>query len=115
MVRVFMTALFALAAPPEPVSAEAPDTLDRRCYGLMAALAETDDPRIREAALVGAQYFLGRLDAGAGGFDPDAPLPSSGADAEREQLIRRCGALMGAGGRDFRALGQRLARAADPV
>lgn len=115
MVRVFLTALFALAASPEPVSAEASANLDRRCYGLMAQLAAADDPRIRDAALVGAQYFLGRLDAGAAGFDPDTPLPSPPGDPERDQLIRRCTALMGAGGRDFRALGQRLARAADPV
>jgi len=92
-------------------SAADANSLDLRCYRLMAELAREDDPRVRSAGMTGAHYFLGRLDAADPGFDPDAdagdapsPLP------EREALVRRCGEAMGAGGRDFRALGERLMR-----
>ena len=98
-------ALFALS------SAADANSLDLRCYRLMAELAREDDPRVRSAGMTGAQYFLGRLDAADPGFDPDVaasgdPLPL----AEHDALVRRCGDAMGAGGRDFRALGERLVR-----
>jgi hypothetical protein len=107
MVSVFFAALFALLAPGDPPG---PAPLDLSCYRLMAELAADDDPRISEAGTTGAQYFLGRIDARAPGFDPDAAEIDRGAEGDREQLITRCGALMGAAGRDFRALGQRLVR-----
>lgn len=81
----------------------------------MAELAGDDDPRIRAAGTTGAQYFLGRIDAAAPGFDPEAQPRPAVLGAEREQLVTRCGALMGAGGRDFRALGERLARPRDTI
>ena len=110
MVSVLSMALVALS------SAADAGSLDLRCYRLMAELAQEDDPRIRSAGLTGAQYFLGRLDSAEPGFDPDS---EGGAEslplAEREGLVRRCGDAMGAGGRDFRALGQRLVNRSDPV
>ena len=110
MVSVFMAALLASAPAPEAAASAAPAALDLRCYRLMAELAEDEDPRIRAAGLTGAQYFLGRIDVSAPDFDP--AVESGGetaAGAARGQLIDRCGALMGAGGRDFRAIGDRLA------
>ena len=110
MVSVFLAVVLAFAphagAPP-PAGNSA---LDQRCYRLMAELADNEDPRIRTAAMTGAQYFLGRLDA-----DGEEPGEVAGplAQREREVLIGRCGDLMGAGGRDFRALGERLARPDD--
>jgi hypothetical protein len=116
MASVFLSALFALtaqeaavAAPPEPAP------LDLRCYRLMAELAADEDPRISAAGLTGAQYFLGRIDARSPGFDPDAAPKPAWADSQREQLVGQCGALMGAGGRDFRNLGQRLTRPRDTI
>ena len=110
MVSVLPVALLALS------SAADANSLDLRCYRLMAELAREDDPRVRSAGMTGAHYFLGRLDAADPDFDPDAeagdaPVPL----VEREALVRRCGQAMGAGGRDFRALGQRLVRRGDPV
>ncbi len=110
MASVFLSALFALTAPGGITPAMEAAALDRRCYRLMAELASDEDPRISAAGLTGAQYFLGRLDAGARGFDPDAETPPALAEAEREQLVGRCAGLMGASGRDFRRLGQGLAR-----
>lgn len=112
MVGVFLTALFALTLSPEPRSAEAGSTLDRRCYALMARLAREEDPQVRSAALVGAQYFIGRIDAAAGG---GAREEAEDAAPEIGTLLRRCADLMSAGGRDFRALGDNLARRGPPV
>lgn len=112
MVGVFLTALFALTLSPEPRSAEAGSALDRRCYALMAQLAREEDPQVRSAAVVGAQYFIGRIDAAAGGA---ARGPAEGSAPESAALLRRCADLMGAGGRDFRALGENLARRGPPV
>ena len=103
-------ALFALS------SAADANSLDLRCYRLMAELAREEDPRIRSAGMTGAQYFLGRLDAVNPGFDPDADAGDEAVSfAERDTLVRRCGDAMGAGGRDFRALGQQLVRRGDPI
>jgi hypothetical protein len=116
MASVFMAALLAFAPSPEAAATAGSHALDLRCYRLMAELAEDEDPRIRAAGFTGAQYFLGRIDARAPGFDPEeAPDGEAGSDAERERLIGQCGALMGAGGRDFRAIGERLVRPADRI
>jgi hypothetical protein len=108
MASVFMAALFALTASGGNHPPAGPASLDVRCYRLMATLAEEDDPTIRAAGITGAQYFLGRIDAAVPGFDPSSERDSGFTGAERERLIGQCGAMMGAGGRDFRALGQRL-------
>ena len=97
-------ALFALS------SAADANSLDLRCYRLMAELAREEDPRIRSAGMTGAHYFLGRLDAANPGFEPEAVADEQTPLAERELLVRQCGEAMGAGGRDFRALGERLVR-----
>jgi hypothetical protein len=108
---MFMAALFALIAPEAASTSAGPASLDVSCYRLMAELAEDEDPRISSAGLTGAQYFLGRIDAQ--GLDPD--LEEEGqkqaAGAAREQLLEQCSALMGAGGRDFRTIGNRLTTA----
>ena len=108
MTSVFLSALFALTAPEGLSPAMEAAVLDRRCYRLMAELAADEDPSISAAGLTGAQYFLGRLDASAPGFEPEAEPGPRLTESERGQLVGRCGALMGAGGRDFRRLGQRL-------
>lgn len=104
--------LLAAAAPaPAPVLADA--GLDRRCYALMAALAGDADPRLRSVGLGAAHYFLGRIDATGAGFDPGAAAAvPEGAD--REALLRRCGAELEAAGHDFRSLGEALARPRRP-
>ena len=107
MVSVFVAALLATTAPAgAPSPAPGAHDLDLRCYRLMAELAEHDDPQVRSAGITGTQYFLGRLDA-AGRQPESAGSPTS--TAEKQSLIGRCSELMGAGGRDFRTLGQRLA------
>jgi hypothetical protein len=107
MVRVFLAALFALSPSPEPASAESPNLLDRRCYALMAQMAEEEDPQVRSAAIIGAQYFLGRMDSTRLGDDPEQAEQEAPSN---DDLLRRCTGLLAAGGRDFRSLGETLVR-----
>jgi hypothetical protein len=113
MVSVFI-ALLAFTNPPNPPPD--PAALDLQCYRLMAQLAQDEDPRISDAGLTGAQYFLGRIDASSPGFDP-ASVSTELTDQGVSQsgLIEQCGALMGAGGRNFRAIGQSLAAKRDTI
>ncbi len=109
MESVLIAALLAaspLAAPGD----NAGPALHRQCFGLMASLAGDDDPRLSAASSQAAQYFLGRIDASDTDFDPDAATEGAPTDgAARMALLRRCGAAMPAGTRDFRALGEALA------
>ena len=113
LLAAMITAASTLAPANEPVAAV---QLDRSCLRLMADLAEDEDPRVRSLGQTAAQYFLGRLDATAPGFDLDsvfeAPAPQG---AERGRLIGACGDAMGAGGRDFRSIGEALAPRSRPT
>jgi len=106
MESLLLAALLAAAASDAP--AAAPPPLDLACFGLMAELADDEDPRLRAAGRVAAQYFLGRIDAAAPGFDPAAAGAPASA-AARERLLRDCGAAMEAGRRDFGTIGATLA------
>jgi hypothetical protein len=106
MESVLIAVVLAAAPTPAPVG-DAVTALDQRCFSLMAELAEDRDPRIRSLGRVAAQYFLGRIDAAAPGFDPEAAAPAEPGD--HDLLLRRCGDAMQAGGRDFRSIGEALA------
>ncbi|HEX8639905.1 MAG TPA: hypothetical protein VF704_02000 [Allosphingosinicella sp.] len=111
MASILLAALFA-AASPANAAASAP-SLDLRCFQLMAELAESDDPRLRSTGQVAAQYFLGRIDASAPDTQLQSPPLISGG--ERHTLLARCGAEMGAAGRDFRAIGEALVPGTRPA
>ena len=107
LLAAMITAASTLAPANEPAAAAA---LDQRCFRLMADLAEDEDPRIRSLGRTAAQYFLGRIDAAAPGFDADAALDGPApAGAARTRLLDACGDAMQAGGRDFRSIGRALA------
>lgn len=111
MSSLFISALLVLAAPEAAAGEAGPAPLDLQCYRLMALLAEDEDPRVGAVAMTGAQYFLGRIDASAPGFDPGTtPADAPASDAEPGRLLGLCGDAMGADGRDFHAIGERLAR-----
>jgi hypothetical protein len=92
--NMLLLAAFALSAPQMP----APD--DLRCYRLMSDLALAEDPAVRALGLGGAQFFIGRIDAAAPGYDfaatPAVPL------GERPAMLRRCTEMLGASGFDLR-------------
>ena len=115
MESVLIAALVAAAPIAQPGAEPAPAPLDLRCFRLMAELAGDEDPRIRSMGRIAAQYFLGRIDAAEPGFDPEAALAEPVSDEDRGRLLRQCGDVMGAGGRDFRAIGEALAPPARPT
>ena len=110
MESVLVAALLAASSP----AAGAPAPLDLRCFGLMAELAEDGDPRVAGAGRIGAQYFLGRIDAVEPDFDP-ADSPAAPEGAARAQLLRQCGDAMESGGLDFDALSRALAPPSRPT
>jgi len=114
MKSVLVAAIVA-ATPIALPAAPAPAPLDLRCFRLMAELAEDEDPRIRSVGRVGAQYFLGRIDAAAPGFDPATALEEGASGEDQSDLLRQCGAVMQAGDRDFRTIGETLAPEARPA
>jgi hypothetical protein len=103
-----MNALLLAAMLATPIQGPAPDETDVRCYRLMAELAGAEDPAARNLGMTAAQYFLGRIDAAAPGYDLAGAPPI--AEAERNELTRRCGEALDAGGFDLRALGASLER-----
>lgn len=126
MANALLSALLALTSSPEAALPSQPASLDQRCFQMMSQLAEEEDPRIRSAAITGAQYFLGRIDANRSdanaedasipGFSDPAGAAEPSTDlGDREALMRQCAEVMGAGGRDFRAIGARLVRTAPSV
>ena len=113
MDSVLIAALVAATPVALPASAD-PAPLDLSCFRLMAELAEDEDPRLRRMGRMGAQYFLGRIDAATPGFDPEAALAQVAAGEDHGTLLRQCGDVLQAGGRDFRSIGEALAPGARP-
>jgi hypothetical protein len=100
-----MNALLLAAMLAAPVPGAAPDETDVRCYRLMAELARAEDPEIRRVGLTAAQFFLGRIDAAAPGYEVGA---AGIGEAERPELIRRCGAALDSSGFDPREAAEAL-------
>jgi len=113
MESVLIAALLA-ASPIAGPGENAGPALDRQCFGLMAALAGDDDPRLASLGQVAAHYFLGRIDAAEPGFDPDGVGEAADGEA-RTRLLGACGEAMQSGGRDFRAIGEALAPRVRPT
>jgi hypothetical protein len=96
--NALVLAVLLSSAPAQPGT---PDQTDIGCYRLMAELARVPDPEVRTLGLTAAQYFLGRIDAASPGYEVrGAPI----SDAERTDLVRRCGERLNASGFDLRAL-----------
>lgn len=96
-----MNALLLALLLSGPAPTAAPDATDVGCYRLMAELSRAPDPEVRTLGITAAQYFLGRIDAAAPGYEAGgAPV----SDAERPDLVRRCGDRLNANGFDLRAL-----------
>jgi len=113
LLAAMFTAASTLSPANEPAAAVA---LDQRCFRLMADLAEAEDPRIRSLGRTAAQYFLGRIDASASGYDSEAALETPAPQgADRTRLLGACGNAMQAGGRDFRSIGEALAPSTRPT
>lgn len=108
MGSVLIAALLAATPATLPTAAD-PAGLDRRCFALMAEIAEDEDPRLRALGRVAAPYFLGRIDAIDAGVETEesrATEPPAGE--ERGDLLIACGDAMLSGGYDFEGIGDGL-------
>ncbi len=117
MESVLLAAMITAASTLVPANAPvAAAQLDRSCLRLMADLAEDGDPRIRSLGRTAAQFFLGRIDESAPGYDSEAALEAPAPQgADRARLLGACGNAMQAGGRDFRSIGEALAPQTRPT
>lgn len=106
MNMLLVAALLAAGPVSGPATA---DHGDLRCFRLMAGLSRSDDPRFRTLGLAAANFFLGRIDAAAPGFDVgDDAVRAPIADSERPALLRRCGDALNDAGFDVEALSASL-------
>jgi hypothetical protein len=98
--------LIAAAAP------IAPDTRnDVRCLLAISALAENSDPSIKMAAMLGAQYYFGRVDGRVPPLDLEQVMLSEAAklkDADIPLLLKACGERMEARGAALSGIGKRM-------
>lgn len=109
---MFALALAATAAAsPQPSQADLQDT---RCVAVFASLSDmAEKPEDREKMLVGALYYVGKLDGRSPGFDLKGALVAlvSQPDYATRQLradAERCGAEMKARGAELQNLGKAI-------
>lgn len=98
--------LIAAAPPPDPGTRE-----DVRCFVALAYLADTDDAKVKEAAMAGTLYFLGRLDGRTPGLDLEsevATVAETFADGDMKSLLQSCSVLIEQRGEYLVAAGKAL-------
>ena len=109
--RVFLVlaiAPLALAAvpPTDPQTSK-----DLRCFLAMSATAGSEDKTASLAGMIGAQYFLGRIDGRSPNLDLESAImaeASSLTDADLKALLQSCGELMQDRGKAVKAIGERM-------
>jgi hypothetical protein len=94
----------ARAADPAPAA-------DVRCLAVASFLAGNADPKVQNAGVLAALYYLGKLDGREPGMDLEARLKEvamqlSPKDIQSEAV--RCGAELGARGKTMNEIGLRL-------
>jgi hypothetical protein len=101
--------LLAAAAPPlDPETKK-----DVRCFLALSMLNENEDEGIRQAGLLGSQYYLGRIDGRVPGLDLEAALEAEAGsidEAAHTALLESCGKLMETRGSEVVAIGEALER-----
>ena len=102
-----------LAAAPLLVAATPEEELrkDVRCFAAMGMLVQHEDETVRNAALMAAQYYLGRIDGRAPSADLEDLLAREApslAGQDNAALMRACGALLQTRGAAVVAVGNKL-------
>ena len=105
----------ALAVDPGHVIAgtdgpDDPAVADAQCLLALGQLGSAEDEAARQAGMMGAQYYLGRLD-GRAVADLEGLLRRAAAAMKAEELgptLQRCGALMQERGQALQAIGDRM-------
>jgi hypothetical protein len=102
-----LSPLLIAAAPPT----DAETTKDVRCLVAVSSLAGSEDAAAKYAAVVGAQYFLGRIDGRRPDFDLEAAIKAEASqmtDAEIRTLLVSCGGLIKSRGEALEAIGKAI-------
>jgi hypothetical protein len=111
MFRLLIVSAAALAAVATGVRADPAPAADVRCLAVAAFLAGNSDPKLQNAGVMAALYFLGKLD----GHEPDMDLEArlkevatqlSPKDLQSEAV--RCGAELASRGKTMNEIGLRL-------
>jgi hypothetical protein len=97
--------LLGAAPPPDPETVK-----DVRCLVALIVLGNSQDPKIRESALIGAQYFLGRIDGRSPGLDLEAAMANEASmiRAQQKSFLESCGAILTRRGGEVEEIGNRL-------
>ena len=98
--------LVAAANPDDPAMADA------QCLLALGQLGSAEDEAARQAGMMGAQYYLGRLD-GRAVADLEGLLRRAAAAMKAEELgptLQRCGALMQERGQALQTIGDRMTK-----
>ncbi|HEX8257374.1 MAG TPA: hypothetical protein VF589_07055 [Allosphingosinicella sp.] len=102
--------LIVAAAP-----AEDPNLADAECLVVLGQLGASEDAATRNAGMIGAQYYLGRLDGRAPAGDLRALLKRAAETlkpADLQPILTRCGTVLQQRGQALQAIGQALAKEA---
>ena len=106
-------ALAAFAAPLLIAAAPADNAAlaDAQCLVAFGQLGASEDAATRQAGMIGANYFLGRLDGRAANADLRALLKQAGEAmkaADLKPALTRCGTLLQQRGEALQAIGRSL-------
>lgn len=107
MLALILAAASALA---QPADAKSETRKDVRCFIVLSAVAG-GDAEAADAAMIGAQYFLGRLDGRVPGLDLEAAIAIEApllSESDFPGLLQSCGKTMEQRGRQVIEIGKRL-------
>jgi hypothetical protein len=92
-----------------PVDAET--RKDLRCFLAVSSLADNPDPTIKMSGMIGAQYFLGRIDGRVPSLDLERALVAEAAvitNADLPPLLGACGQQIADRGEVLTVIGKRM-------
>ena len=110
MKRIYLSAAipFLLGAAP---GMDIETKNDLRCLIAVSSLAQSDDKTVAMAGLIGAQYFLGRIDGRVPTLDLERALGdevSTLRNLEVPALLQSCGKQIEQRGRSLKEIGERI-------
>ena len=111
--------ILSLALAPLLMAAANPDDFgDAQCLIAYGQLGSSEDAATRTAGLIGAQYYLGRLDGRGAASDLRGLLKQAGEamkPADLKPTLDRCGARLQQRTQALQAVGQALAKEAPAI
>jgi hypothetical protein len=107
---IFSAAVLAAAATGARAADPAPAP-DLRCLAVASVLASNSDPNVKNAGVMAALYYLGKLDGRDPGLDLETRLRQEVTQLSPQEIqseTLRCGAELAARGKTMNEIGLRL-------